>query len=130
MKLKTPVIAASLLALLSSSAQAAKELTPEQAASLKPFERITVTGRYNSIGDAVAAVAARADKLGADAFFVQGSNESNNGGNVKVTADLYHANAEKVDPEAIEHKTYDGVIELSQKEANTLVPFDTVSVSG
>ncbi len=51
------------------SVNAATELTPEQAAAVKPFDRVVVTGRFNAIGEAVKAVSRRADKEGA-AFFM------------------------------------------------------------
>ena len=69
MKLKTSVIAAAVLSLTNITvAQAAQELSPEQAAELKPFERITVIGRFNAIYEAADAVSRRADKIGADSF--------------------------------------------------------------
>ncbi len=130
MKLKTSVLASALFSLTMFSAHAAQELTPEKAATLKPFERIDVSGRFNSISDAVKAVSTRADKLGAAYFYIQGSSNSNNGGNSRVTADLYHADAEKVDLDKVEYIRYNGIKELPQSEANTLMPFDTVTVSG
>ena len=63
MKLKTTIIASALLSLTALSAHAAQELTPEKAAALKPFDRITITGRFNAINEAVDAVSRRADKL-------------------------------------------------------------------
>ena len=56
MKLKTTIIASALLSLTALSAHAAQELTPEKAAALKPFDRITITGRFNAINEAVDAV--------------------------------------------------------------------------
>lgn len=70
MKLKTTIIASALLSLTALSAHAAQELTPEKAAALKPFDRITITGRFNAINEAVDAVSRRADKLGADSFYI------------------------------------------------------------
>lgn len=58
MKLKTTIIASALLSLTALSAHAAQELTPEKAAALKPFDRITITGRFNAINEAVDAVSA------------------------------------------------------------------------
>jgi hypothetical protein len=54
MKLKNTLLASALLSATALSAHAATELTPEQAAALKPYHTV-ITGRYNAIGDAVAA---------------------------------------------------------------------------
>ncbi|EMM6972015.1 hypothetical protein RUM75_004997, partial [Enterobacter hormaechei] len=53
MKLKNTLLASALLSATALSANAATELTPEQAAALKPFDHTVIVGRYNSIGDAV-----------------------------------------------------------------------------
>lgn len=130
MKLKNTILASTLLSLLAANAFAAKELTPEQAAALKPFERINISGRFNAIGDATHAVSKAADAKGADSFYVQGINDSNgNGGNWRVTADLYKANAAKVE-QSTQYRMFNGVKELPKAEAYRLEPFDTVSVSG
>lgn len=63
MKLKNTLLASALLATTALSAHAATELTPEQAAALKPYDRVVVTGRFNAIGDAVQAVSARRIKM-------------------------------------------------------------------
>lgn len=63
MKLKNTIIASALLSLTALSAHAAQELTPEKAAALKPFDRITITGRFNAINEAADAISRRADKL-------------------------------------------------------------------
>ncbi|CAI0714526.1 DUF1471 family protein YdgH [Serratia ficaria] len=129
MKLKTTIIASALLSLTALSAHAAQELTPEKAAALKPFDRITITGRFNAINEAVDAVSRRADKLGADSFYIQDSNNSNNGGNWRVTADLYHKDAPEVSKEQ-KYRVFNGVNELPKDQAYLLEPYDTVSVSG
>ncbi|MBH1911220.1 DUF1471 domain-containing protein [Serratia ureilytica] len=129
MKLKTTIIASALLSLTALSAHAAQELTPEKAAALKPFDRITITGRFNAINEAVDAVSRRADKLGADSFYIQDSNNSNNGGNWRVTADLYHKDAPEVS-QTPKYRVFNGVNELPKEEAYLLEPYDTVSVSG
>jgi hypothetical protein len=130
MKLKNTILASTLLSLLAANAFAAKELTPDQAAALKPFERINISGRFNAIGDATDAISKQADAKGADAFYVQGINDSNgNGGNWRVTADLYKANAAKVD-NSTKYRMFNGVKELPKAEAYRLEPFDTVSASG
>ncbi|WP_130835055.1 DUF1471 family protein YdgH [[Erwinia] mediterraneensis] len=130
MKLKNTILASTLLSLLAANAFAAEELAPEKAAALKPFERINITGRFNNIGDAAKAVSLRADELGAEAFYIQGINDTNgNSGNWRVTADLYHADAPKAQ-ETKQYRTFNGVKELPKAEAYRLEPFDTVSVSG
>lgn len=129
MKLKNTLLASALLTLTTLSAQAAQELTPEKAASLKPFERINITGRYNAINDAVAAVNRRADAIGASAFYVVNISDANNSGNWRVTADVYHSDAEPASTET-HYRVFNGVKELPKPEANLLEPYDTVSVSG
>ncbi|AJJ09258.1 protein ydgH [Yersinia rohdei] len=130
MKLKYTIIASALLSLTAlSTAQAAKELAPEQAAAIKPFDRITITGRFNAINEAADAVSRRADKLGADSFYIQDINSNNNGGNWRVTADVYHNDAPEVDKET-KYRVFNGIKELPKAEAYALQPFDTVSISG
>lgn len=130
MKLKNTILASTLLSLLATSAFAAEELAPEKAAALKPFERINISGRFNSIGDAAKAVSKRADERGAEAFYIQGISDINgNSGNWRVTADLYHADAPKAQ-ENRKLRTFDGVKELPKDEAYRLEPFDTVSING
>lgn len=129
MKLKNTILASALLSLTALSAHAAQELTPEKAAALKPFDRITISGRFNAIYEASDAVSKRADALGAASYYIQGINDTNgNGGNWNVTADLYHADA----PAAPKNKDriINGVRELTKAEAFTIEPYDTVSASG
>ncbi|HGM6862692.1 DUF1471 family protein YdgH [Serratia rubidaea] len=128
MKLKNTIIASALLSLTALSAHAAQELTPEKAAAIKPFDRITITGRFNAINEAATAVSRRADKLGADAFYIQDINNSNNGGNWRVTADIYRSDAPEV--EKSHYRVFNGVKELPKEQAYQLEPFDTVSASG
>lgn len=129
MKLKTTIIASALFSLTAISAHAAQELAPEKAAAIKPFDRITVTGRFNAIGDAARAVSRRADELGADAFYIQNISDNNGGGNWRVTADIYHKDAEATAQETT-YRQFNGLKELPKQEAFLLQPFDTVSVSG
>ncbi len=130
MKLKNPILATTLLSLMALTAHAAQELSPEKAAALKPFERINVSGRFNAIGDASAAVSKRADELGAAAYYIQSMNDTNgNGGNWRVTADLYHTDAPAASVD-YQYRVFNGVKELPKDEANTLEPFDTVSANG
>lgn len=88
MKLKNSLTASALLATTALSAHAATELTPEQAAALKPYDRVVVTGRFNAIGDAVQAVSRKADKDGAASFYVVDTSDFGSGGNLRVTADF------------------------------------------
>ena len=129
MKLKTSVIAAAMLSLTNITvAQAAQELTPEQAAELKPFERITVIGRFNAIYEAADAVSRRADKVGADSFYIQGLDDISDSGNMSVTADLYHKDAPKADQES--YRVFSWRERATKPEAILLQPFDTVSIRG
>lgn len=129
MKLKTTVIASALLSVAAFSAHAAQEFTPEQAAAVKPFERISFNGRFNAIYEAVEEASKRADKAGAAAFYVQAINDRNDTGNQTVYVDLYHKDAPKVSDQTA-MREFDGVKELPQYDAYHLEPFDTVSVSG
>lgn len=128
MKLKTTLLASALISFTTLSAQAAQELTPEQAASLKPFDRIVVTGRFNAISDAAKAVSRRADDAGAASFYIQDLNDTGNSGNWRVVADVFHADAQKAEKE--NNRVINGVEELPKDQAYILEPFDTVTVQG
>ncbi|HEY1845149.1 MAG TPA: DUF1471 family protein YdgH [Buttiauxella sp.] len=128
MKLKNTLLASALISLTTLSVQAAQELTPEQAASLKPFDRIVVTGRFNAIGDAAKAVSRRADSAGAASFYIQDLNDTGNSGNWRVVADVFHADAPKAEQEG--NRVINGVMELPKDQAYLLEPFDTVTVQG
>ncbi|WP_127959380.1 DUF1471 family protein YdgH [Serratia microhaemolytica] len=129
MKLNTTISLFTLLSLSTCYAHAAQELTPERAAELKPFERITIVGRFNTISDAVKAVSRRADKSGADFFYVQDSNSASNSGNWRVVADLYHKDSAKNSNES-EYRIIEGLKELPKAEALRLEPYDTVTIRG
>lgn len=129
MKLKNTILASALLSLTSLSAFAAQELSPEKAAALKPFDRISISGRFNAINDASAAVSKRADELGAASYYIQSINDTNgNGGNWRVVADVYHNDAPAAAPS--NDRVINGVRELNKAEAYKLEPYDTVSISG
>ncbi|CAK9885045.1 MAG: Protein YdgH [Candidatus Erwinia impunctatus] len=129
MKLRNTILASALLSLTSLSAFAAQELTPEKAASLKPFDRIAISGRFNAINDASAAVSKRADEMGAASYYIQGITDINgNGGNWRVVADIYHQDAAPA--EKSRDRIINGLRELSKAEAFKLEPFDTVSING
>lgn len=128
MKLKNTLLATALFSAMAFSAQAATELTPEQAASLKPFERITLTGRFNALNEAATAVSRRADDMGAASFYVVDTSDIGNSGNWRVVADVYREDAPKADQP--ENRIIDGVMELPKTQAYVLEPFDTVSVQG
>ena len=128
MKLKNTLLASALLSATALSAHAATELTPEQAAALKPYDRVTIVGRFNSIGDAVDAASRRADKDGAASFYVVDSADYGNSGNQRVIADLYKDNAPKA--EAKGNRVINGVVELPKDQAILLEPYDTVTVQG
>ncbi|MGP3592036.1 DUF1471 family protein YdgH [Vagococcus sp. WN89Y] len=128
MKLKYTLLASALLSATALSANAATELTPEQAAAVKPYDRIVITGRFNAIGDVVKAVSDRADKEGAAAFYVVDSFDFGNSGNQRVTADLYKEDAPKAERAAF--RVINGVTELPKDKAIELEPYDTVTVQG
>ncbi|VEB98165.1 putative biofilm stress and motility protein A [Cedecea lapagei] len=128
MNIKNTLLASALISVTSLSAQAATELTPDQAAALKPYERITVTGRFNAIGDAVAAVSRRADAIGAASFYVLDTSAMGESGNSRVVADVYKNDAPKAD--APKNRVINGVMELPKEQAFKLEPFDTVTVQG
>lgn len=134
MKLTKTIIASALCLSLTaisalSAAQAAQEIAPEKAAAIKPFDRIVVTGRFNTLGDAADAVSRRADALGADYFYIQDSNSSGNSGNWRVVADIYKKDAAEVSKKTT-YREINGVKELPKDEAYLLEPYDTVTVSG
>ena len=93
MKLKNTLLASALLSATAFSVNAATELTPEQAAAVKPFDRVVVTGRFNAIGEAVKAVSRRADKEGAAKkgakYYHITRQWQERGNNLTVSADLY-----------------------------------------
>ena len=128
MKLKTTLLASALISLSTLSAQAATELTPDQAAALKPFDRITITGRFNSIGEAVKSVSKRADNMGAASFYVLDTNDTGSSGNWRVIADVYHDDAPKAEKK--NYRVMNGVTELPKDQAYALEPFDTVTIQG
>ncbi|WP_054180180.1 DUF1471 family protein YdgH [Trabulsiella odontotermitis] len=128
MKLKYTLLASALLSATALSANAATELTPEQAAALKPYDRVVITGRFNAIGEAVQAVSRKADKEGAASFYVVDTSDFGNSGNWRVTADLYKSDAGKAD--VPENRVINGVTELPKDQAVELEPFDTVTVQG
>ena len=128
MKLKNSLLASALLATTALSAHAATELTPEQAAALKPYDRVVITGRFNAIGDAVKAMSRKADKDGAASFYVVDTSDFGNSGNWRVVADLYKADAEKA--EETSNRVINGVVELPKDQAVLIEPFDTVTVQG
>lgn len=128
MKLKNTLLASALLSATALSANAATELTPEQAAALKPFDRVTIVGRFNAIGDAVDAASRRADKEGAASFYVVDSADYGNSGNQRVIVDLYKDNAPKA--EAKGNRVINGVVELPKDQAILLEPYDTVTIQG
>ena len=127
MKLKNTLLASALISATAFSVNAATELTPEQAAALKPYDRIVVTGRFNAIGDAVNAVSRRADKDGAASFYVVDTSDFGSG-NWRVVADIYKADAEKA--EASKNRIINGVMELPKDQAVLIEPYDTVTVQG
>lgn len=128
MNFKHTLLVSALFSLASFSTQAATELTPQQAAALKPFERVSITGRFNSLGDASKAVSRRADSMGAASYYIQDTNDTGNSGNWRVIADVYHEDAPTAGHP--HNRVINGVMELPKEQAFSLEPFDTVTVSG
>lgn len=128
MKHSYSLLVSALFSLTALSAQAATELTPQQATALKPFERINITGRFNSLGDAAKAVSRRADSIGGASYYIVDSSDMGNSGNWRVVADIYHDNAPAA--EKAGNRIINGVMELPKEQAYALEPFDTVTVSG
>ncbi|WP_133632319.1 MULTISPECIES: DUF1471 family protein YdgH [Gammaproteobacteria] len=128
MKLKNTLLASVLLSATALSANAATELTPEQASALKPFDQTVIVGRYNTISEAVTAASKLADKVGADSFYVVDSSDHGNSGNQRVTVALYKNDAPKAD--APKNRVINGITELPKDQAIALEPFDTVTVQG
>lgn len=130
MKLKKIIV--SMAWLLSSPltvVQAAVELTSEAAASRQPVMNITITERCNSIHAATTAVSRRADKLGADAFYIHHYGNSNNGGNWRIVASLYHKDSPVINDKE-KYRVFNGIKELTKNDASELQSFGTVSVTG
>jgi len=128
MKLKNTLLASALLAATALSANAATELTPEQAAATKPYDRVMIVGRFNAIGDAGAAPSKRADKEGAAAFYVVDNSDVGDSGNQRVIVALYKDNAPKADEP--KNRVINGVMELPKEQAVLLEPYDTVTIQG
>ncbi len=128
MKLKNTLLASALLSATALSANAATELTPEQAAATKPYDRVMIVGRFNAIGDAVAAASKRADKEGAAAFYVVDNSDYGDSGNQRVLVALYKENAPKADEQT--NRVINGVMELPKDQAVLLEPYDTVTIQG
>ena len=121
MKLKNTLLASALLSATAFSVNAATELTPEQAAAVKPFDGI--------LGQTVAAVTeGRIVVVAADSFYVVDTSDFGNSGNWRVVADLYKADAEKA--EETSNRVINGVVELPKDQAVLIEPFDTVTVQG
>ncbi|WP_241591095.1 DUF1471 family protein YdgH [Rosenbergiella epipactidis] len=130
MKFTATVLATALISLGLSTAFAAQELSPQKAASLAPYKRINFSGRFNSLIDVSNAVSKRADDAGAAGFYVVSVNDSNsNGGNWRVTADLYLPDAAPA-PKETQYRYINGIKELPKAEAYRLEPYDTVSIRG
>ncbi|MEG1213354.1 MAG: DUF1471 family protein YdgH [Leclercia sp.] len=128
MKLKNTLLASALLAATALSANAATELTPEQAAATKPYDRVMIVGRFNAIGDAVAAASKRADKEGAASFYVVDNSDYGDSGNQRVIVALYKDDAPKADEQ--QNRVINGVMELPKDQAVLLEPYDTVTIQG
>ncbi len=116
-----------LLSATAFSVNAATELTPEQAAAVKPFDRVVVTGRFNAIGEAVKAVSRRADKKVPPLFMLSTLP-------ILVTAVTGVWSLTSIKPmlkaEETSNRVINGVVELPKDQAVLIEPFDTVTVQG
>ncbi len=86
---------------------------PGAGGCAEAYDRVVVTGRFNAIGDAVQAVSRKADKDSAASFYVVDTSDYGNGGNWRVTADLYKEDAPKADAPKNRIINGDGVAERS-----------------
>lgn len=71
------------------------ELPKDQAAQLEPFDTVTVQGFYRSQPDVNAAISRAAKEKGAASFYIVRQIDANDGGNQRVTAYVYKADAKK-----------------------------------
>ncbi|HEI8867851.1 peroxide/acid stress response protein YhcN [Serratia sp. AKBS12] len=86
MKVKTTVMALSVLSMLSFGSFAAQSVSTDQAAKLQSAGTITVSGVAGAPSDIRAALSAKADAQGATAYRVI---EARNEGNYHATAEIY-----------------------------------------
>lgn len=87
MKIKTVIVAASLLSLFTFGASAAQLVTTQQAQKLQPTGSIiTISGTGGSPMDYRAALSQKANAQGASAYRVI---EANTGDSYHITAELY-----------------------------------------
>lgn len=126
----TPWIALPLLLTVHGQLLAARALTPDEAQQRVPFKHLTLTGRFDSIHEAEAAAARRAEKLDADGYVVTSIQPTNqHSGNSDVYIDLYRLNALPTKQRAVPRRIR-GVRLLNKAEANRLEPFATITLSG
>ncbi|MFJ2973763.1 DUF1471 family protein YdgH [Kluyvera sp. NPDC087067] len=71
------------------------ELPKDQAVALVPFDTVTVQGFYRSQPDVNDAITKAAKAKGAASFFIVRQVDANDGGNQRVTAYIYKADAKK-----------------------------------
>ncbi len=95
--------------------------------SVKTFDHTVIVGRYNSIGDAVAAASKPPIKRRCLVYVVDQSDQGNSG-NQRVTIALYKDNAPKADEQ--KNRVINGIVELPKDQAVQLEPYDTVTVQG
>lgn len=126
--IKQIIFAGLISSLLISNANAAIELTSDQAQSFKPYEKITIKGNYSSIAAQVDAANKAADKKGAHAFYVEDSFQETNS-RLKVIVALYKQDAETVNPED-DRISYKGIKNISRTEYEVLEPFDFIEIEG
>ncbi|EML5649570.1 DUF1471 domain-containing protein [Klebsiella pneumoniae] len=132
MKLKNTLLASALLTTATLSAHAATELTPEQAAALKPYDRVVVTGRFNAIGDAVQAVSRKADKDGEAAKNVEipGVATTAAVGSGTGVGRFFETQSSKGGRYTVTLPNGTKVEEVNKVTAAQMVPFDNIQFTG
>lgn len=128
MKLKNTLTASALLSATALSANAATELTPEQAAALKPLTIRSLWVAITLLAMPSPPHQKAADKNGAASFYVVDQSDQGNSGNQRVTIALYKENAPKADEQ--KNRVINGIVELPKDQAVQLEPYDTVTVQG
>jgi hypothetical protein len=71
------------------------ELPKDQAVELEPYDTVTVQGFYRSQPEVNDAITKAAKAKGAASFFIVRQVDANQGGNQRITAYIYKADAKK-----------------------------------
>ena len=111
------------------------ELPKDQAVELEPFDTVTVQGFYRSQPEVNDAITKAAKAKGAASFFIVRQVDANQGGNQRITAYIYKADAKKrvlQSPEAAKKVEIPGVATTAAVGSGTGVGrfFETQSSKG